>query len=164
MGHSIPPPLVRLIHRVLVEHYRQYHRDLDSGHAEVFAETFPDKLFGLEATTDANRAVANLDVQELPLVAPGGDDTFRFCGALRDTLCREIRNWLLNSGVFQYNVEMKALAYARAVAVAADEWTYISALENARRGYPSEARYAGLPDAERAAHEAEERYQEGRRR
>jgi hypothetical protein len=113
---------------------------------------------------DAGRAVANLEIQELPEVWPGADETSRLGGILRHTLCREIRHWLLQAGVWRGNVELKSLAYARSIAGAADEWTYAIAVQNALRGYSREPRFSGMSEAERAAHEAEEHYQLGRRR
>lgn len=161
---SIPPPLVRLVHIVLVDHYRQHHRDLDTEHAEAFALAFREKLLGPITTAEASRAASELDIQPLAWVSPGADEMYQHVGALRQTLCREIRHWLAESGVWRFNVQEKALAYVRAVANAADAATYRTAVQNAKNGYMQEDSYADLPEHERTAIEVENRYQEGRRR
>jgi hypothetical protein len=131
---DVPYDLVYLVHNVTAAHYRQHHQDPDGHRAEAFAETFLEKLFGPAVQADAGRAVASLDVQDLPRVASGGDENYRLAGILQDVLCREIQHWLLTSRIWRYNVERKALAYARAVACAADAGTYMNALQNARSG------------------------------
>jgi hypothetical protein len=115
---STPPALIRLVHGILLEHYRRHHRDLGVGHAEAFAETFLEKLFGREVTAEAGRAVTNLDIPELSWTTPDADENYRLADVLQKTLCRELRHWLLHSGVWRINVERKSLAYARVSATA----------------------------------------------
>lgn len=161
---NIPPDLVRLIHVTLSNHYRQYHRADNANRAEIFAETLGKKLLGPVVQADANRAVAHLEVDELPWVSNDADETYRLAGILREALCREIRQWLVQSGVWQYNVREKALAYARAVAIAADASAYLTALQNARRGYLPGDAYDGMSDEERRARQVEEGYSGSRGR
>jgi hypothetical protein len=159
---SVPPDLVRLIHVTLANHYRQYHRADDPNRAEIFAEQLGKQLLDPIVQADANRAVAHLDIQELPWVSSGADENYRLAGILRDALCREIRRWLEESEVFRYNVREKSRAYALAVAGAADGSTYVTAVENAKLGHMSaDDPYEGLSEKECVAREAEERYQEG---
>ena len=162
---SVPPPLVFLVHGVLSEHYRKHHRDLDANHAEAFASTFLEKLFGPDVTAEAGRAVKNLDIQELIWITPDAEEKYRLADILQKTLCREIQHWLRYSGIWRYSVELKALAYARVVAGAADAGMYAIAVQNAKLGLPpTDDLIDDLPEHERAAHEEEARYSEGQRR
>ena len=69
---------------------------------------------------------------------------------------------MCNYGPWRYDFERKALAFARVVAGAVGE-TYEIAVENGKRGRSPASPHADLPDAERVAYEAEDRYNEGRR-
>jgi len=161
---STPPALTRLVRGVLLEHYRRHHRDLGVGHAEAFVDTFLEKLFSRDVATEAGRAVDNLDIPDLPWTTPDADENYRLADVLQKTLCREIRQWLQRSGVWRLNVERKSLAYARVVAGAADGWTYMIAMQNARHGYISSEADDYISDEERQAIEAEARYSGERRR
>jgi hypothetical protein len=86
---AIPPGLIRLIHTVLVTHYRKHHGADDLDRAEVFAENFADKLLGPLAIADASKSAADLDIRELPRVAAGADEQFHFAGLLRESLARD---------------------------------------------------------------------------
>jgi hypothetical protein len=161
---SLPPGLIRVVHFVLVEHYKRHHGADDPDRAEVFAETFADRLFAPLIIGDANRAADDLDIQELPKVWPGSDESWRLAGALRETLAREVRKWLLEAQIWRYSADLKARAFANAVANAVDFATYRAAVENAKIGHMPTNPYEGVSEHERAAIEAERRWQEGRRR
>lgn len=72
----------------------------------------------------------------MPPVWQGDDNNLMLAGVARETLCREVRQWLLHSGIWKLNIEQKALVYARALAGALDDYTYIDAAQNAKVGHP----------------------------
>jgi len=148
----VPQQLLHLVRDILLAHYLRNHK---GGNANAFADTLIAKLFGPDVTRDANQAVSTFDVADLPWLEGPADE-------LQKTLSDEIRRWLINFGPWRFNVEQKSLAYARALAGAVG-WEYETAISNARRGHMTNPD-DNLPSAERAAIEAERRYEAGRRR
>src|SRR5262249_38653646 len=129
---NVPWPLIYTVRLVLEAHYRSHHPD--GRRADAFADAFLQKLFIPTTQADAGRAVAALEVMELPRISAGADETYRLAAVLRETLCREIRQWLVESGVWRFNIQQKALAYARAIASSVDGGMYLHAAQTARHG------------------------------
>lgn len=128
-----PPRLTRLIHATLVAHFKRHYQD-DFERAELFSEALADCLLGEMTNASAAGAAANLDVQPLLPAFDGSSEEYKMAGILRQTLCREVRQWLVDSGVWRYSSDLKALAFARVVANKVDGGTYSSALQQAKLG------------------------------
>jgi hypothetical protein len=157
----IPPDFVRLIHVVLVGHYKRHYHD---GDPEVFAVSFAENLLGPLTLAEASRAADHVDIKNLPYVAVGADENWRLAGVLRQVLARDVRKWLLESGIWQYSPDLKARAFAHALANSVDAGFYGQAIANAKHGSFLADPYEDMPERERAAIAAEERCNVGRGR
>jgi hypothetical protein len=140
-----------IVHDALRKHYLETENDPNDEHARIFAADLFRRAYRWNVEDIAERAgrQSYLPENDSPYRSPLQEK-------VRAAVASGIR-WWWNDDL----AEMRADAGGRAVADLIDEWSVHYALEAAKRGPQPKA---AMPPEVEAAYEAEQRYNESRRR